>query len=114
MPILDVVSRTIKCEGPECPNTITFDPANAEQVANLPLWLRTTRTVQLGNRQQFLYCSDVCEVKGVTTGNHNVPEPKKIQPANESQINQAAAEAKAVAQVDEALKKGTIELTDQA
>ncbi len=112
MPIVDVVSRTIKCEGPECPNTITFDPQNQEQVSKLPTWLRTARTVQLGNRQQFLYCSDVCEVKGVTTGQHNIPEPPKIQTATEADVKRAVGEAQAASEANTALKEGSIKLTD--
>lgn len=98
MPISDAVSRTIKCDNPECKNAITFDPQNAEQVAALPTWLRTLRNIQLGNRQSFTYCSDVCEVKGVTTGQHNIPEPKQVQEAQPGDVK------KVVAQVEEVNK----------
>lgn len=87
--ISDAVSRTIKCDAPECDKTVTFDPQVPDQVIGLPDWIRTTRTVQLGNRASFTYCSDVCEVKGVTTGNHNVPEPKQVQEATPAEAKQA-------------------------
>lgn len=89
MAISDKVSRTIKCEGEGCPNEVTFDPQVQEDIIALPAWVRTTRTVQLGNRSSFTYCSDVCEVKGVTTGNHNVPEPKAVEPATAQDQKQA-------------------------
>jgi hypothetical protein len=91
MPISDAVSRTIKCDAPECDKTVTFDPQIPDQVIALPDWIRTTRTVQLGNRASFTYCSDICEVKGVTTGSHNVPEPKQV--AEATAADQKAAEA---------------------
>ena len=89
MPISDVVSRTIKCEADGCENSVTFNPQVEGDILSLPAWVRTTRTVQLGNRSSFTYCSDVCEVKGVTTGNHNVPEPKAVEPATAQDQKQA-------------------------
>lgn len=115
MSIKDLVSRTIKCEGPECKNEITFDPQNIEQIKALPDWVRTYRTIQNGQRATFGYCSDVCEVKGVTTGNHNVPEPKAVAEATtQAEIRQAALEANQAAEANKALKEGTIQLTDRS
>jgi hypothetical protein len=94
MGFADVVARTIKCDAPECKNEVTFNPQNQEEVANLPKWLRTTRTVTLGNGQRFSYCCDVCEVEGVTTGQHNVPEPKQVQEAGSIEMQRAIAEKK--------------------
>jgi hypothetical protein len=96
MAIQDVTKRTIACDAPECSNTVTFNPAVQEEIVALPDWLRTTRTITLGNNSRFTYCSDVCEVKGVTTGNHNVPEPKQIQEATQEQAAQVVEQAKAV------------------
>lgn len=100
MAIQDVTTRTISCDNKGCDKSLKFDPANQEEVAALPDWLRTTRSVSLGNGQRFTYCSDVCEVQGVTTGQHNVPEPPKVQPANEGDLRRAVVEAK----VTEAMK----------
>lgn len=114
MAITDKVSRIIKCEGPDCKNEVTFDPQNIEQIKALPDWIRTYRTIQNGQRASFGYCSDVCEVKGVTTGKHNVPEPKAVAEATtEADIRQAAHEAKQAAEATDALKNGTIQLTDR-
>jgi len=94
MAIDDKVSRSIKCDNTKCTKEITFNPQNQEEVAALPDWLRTLRSVHLGNGQKFFYCSDECEVEGVTTGNHNVPEPTKIQAANAADVKKAVVEAK--------------------
>lgn len=94
MAIVDVTTRTIKCDNPACDKTVTFNPANQEEIAKLPDWLRALRSIHLGNGQQFFYCSDVCEVEGVTTGKHNVPEPPKVQAANEQDMKRAVVEKK--------------------
>jgi hypothetical protein len=91
--------RTIKCDGKDekgvdCVNTASFDVQNQEQIASLPDWIRTFRTITLGNNRRFGYCSDVCEVNGVTTGDHNVPEPKQVQEATPLDAQRAIAEAK--------------------
>lgn len=113
MGIQDVVSRTIKCEAEGCKNEIVFNPQSIEEIQKLPDWVRTYRNVSIGNKNTFGYCSDVCEVKGVTTGNHNVPEPKAVKPASsQAEINQAAQEAKNASDANKALKEGTIKLTD--
>ena len=113
MGINDKVSRTIKCEAAECKNEVTFDPQSIEEIQKLPDWVRTYRNVSIGNKQTFGYCSDVCEVKGVTTGNHNVPETKQVKPATSAaDIKQAAQEAKNADDATKALKEGSIKLTD--
>lgn len=107
MPISDVVSRTIACEAEGCEHSVTFNPQVQEDVIGLPDWIRTTRTVQLGNRASFTYCSDVCEVKGVTTGNHNVPEPKQVAEAT-------AADQKAAEQATDTINKLRTPKSDKA
>ena len=107
MGFADVISRTIKCDAKGCLNSHSFNPQIEEEVAALPLWIRTTRTVTLGNRQQFTYCSDVCEVNGVTTGDHNVPEPKQVQEATPAQANQTIQASKVV---DQLKAKGPVKL----
>jgi hypothetical protein len=99
MAINDKVTRTIKCDNQKCTNEISFDPQNSEEIQKLPDWLRTTRTVQNGQRKSFTYCSDVCEVKGVTTGDHNAQEPKKVTEATEAEARQVAANIKASEQL---------------
>lgn len=100
MAIKDVTTRTIKCDNPACDKEITFHPDNQEEIAALPDWLRQLRSINLGNGAKFFYCSDVCEVEGVTTGKHNVPEPPKVNAANEQDMKRAIAEK----QVADAMK----------
>jgi hypothetical protein len=93
------VRRTIACDGVDetgtpCIHVATFNPASQEDIVGLPDWIRTFRMVNLGNGAKFGYCSDVCEVNGVTTGKHNVPEPKQIQEATSLDAQRAIAEAK--------------------
>jgi|SRR5208282_3032447 len=102
MPISDKTTRTIKCDNTKCNKEVTFDLQNQAEIAALPDWLRTYRNVVLGNQTKFGYCSDVCEVEGVTTGNHNVPEPKQVQEATAADANRVAAQAAVV----EAMKTG--------
>lgn len=105
MAMTDKMSRTISCDADGCTQTVTFDPQDIEAVTKLPEWLKKYRLVQRGDKQSFGYCSDVCEVKGITKGSHNTPEPQKVQPATEAQVAQAVANAKvadALKQTDEA------------
>jgi hypothetical protein len=102
MGMSDKQIRTIACDNKKCDKTITFELGDQEAIAKLPDWLRTYRNVILGNNNKFGYCSDVCEVEGVTTGDHNVPEPKQVQEATAADANRVAAQAKIV----EAMKTG--------
>ena len=67
MPIEDV--RVIKCDGTDCDKATTFNPQDPQQVAALPEWIKSVRMVNRGDKKNYAYCSDVCEVKGVTAGN---------------------------------------------
>lgn len=102
MSIQDTTLRTIACDNEKCVGdggkkaTVTFNPQNQEEITKLPDWLRTTRTITLGNNTRFTYCSDVCEVEGVTTGNHNVPEPKQVQEATPAQAATVVKQAQQV------------------
>ena len=100
MAIQDKITRVIKCDAVDCINEVTFDPQNGDDVMKLPDWLKGVRQVTRGDKTQFTYCSDVCEVKGITAGGHNIPEPKKIAVATEGEVKQAAANVQAA----EALK----------
>lgn len=99
MAINDKISRTIKCDAPECPNEVTIDPQNPEDIAAMPDWVRTFRTVTNGQNTRFGYCSDVCEVKGVTTEQHNVPEPKQVVEADPAQAAALARNVEASKQL---------------
>lgn len=102
MPILDVQVRTISCE--QCDKTVTFSMKDHQQALKDNEWLSTSRVVQTGDGRNFLYCSDKCEVEGVGTTKHNVPEPKKVVDIPQAGAAQAV---KIAAQQAEAARAGT-------
>jgi hypothetical protein len=117
MSIIDSVIRTISCDGPNCTKQLLFDQKD-KAVFELPenVWLKATRVIQTADGRNIVYCSDTCEVKGVATGKHNIPEPPKIvtaaNPAAIAAAAQAVAQAKAA---DQTLREGTggkIQITD--
>lgn len=101
---------TMSCDGPECKNSVVFALALEEQTANTPgnEWMKAVRIVKSADGRTFLYCSDVCEVKGIGTGQHNRPEPKKIigDAGSAAAVAQAAAAAEQAKKATEALKQG--------
>lgn len=103
MSILDTVVRTIKCEAEGCPNEVIFDRKEEQQVFAKPenAWMKGIRLVQTADGRNIAYCSDDCEVKGVATGKHNLPEPKRIIESGNSAAVQAAAQAAANAKAAE-------------
>ena len=108
MSLDDAPIRTIKCDNPECNKTITFDRRQEKEIFNANPWLKATRLVQSVDQRQFVYCSDVCEIAGAKSGQHNLPTPKQIIEANnEAAVNQAAAIAAATKASDAALKTGS-------
>lgn len=94
--IHDVISRTIKCDAEGCDKVHVFNPQDAQEVIALPDWIKTTRSVELGNRTKFEYCSDACEIKATNAGKHVVPEPptapgpKLVGGATQNEIRAAA------------------------
>jgi len=110
------VTTIVKCELEGCPNDISFDLSTKEKALNDNPWLRGYRTVQTGDSRNIGYCSDLCEVKGVETGKHNIPEPAKIVPAGNPAAIAAAANAAANARAQEAaIRSGQpakVQLTD--
>ncbi len=112
----DVQIRTIKCDGPECDKTATFDLKDVKAIQAIE-WLKGVRVCQTGDNRAYSYCSDVCEVKGITTGQHNLLEKPKapevpaiIPTATATDVKQAAAEAEAQTQITEDLKSGNKEI----
>ena len=102
MPILDVAVRTISCE--ICDKTITFNQKDHVEVAKNTPWLATSRVIQTGDGRNFLYCSDACEIAGIATEKHNIPEPKKLVDVPSVGAAQAI---KIAAQAAEEAKAGT-------
>lgn len=98
--------RTIKCDGPGCDKVVTFNLKDVKAIQAIE-WLKGVRVIATGDNRSFSYCSDVCEVKGVTTGQHNLKEPPKvIAGATEADVKAAAAQAEGEAAATEALKNG--------
>jgi len=97
--------RTIKCDGPGCDKEVEFDLKDVASIQKIE-WLKGVRVVATGDNRSMSYCSDVCEVKGVTTGAHNLKEQPKIAPATEGDVRAAAVQAEQAAKTNEALKTG--------
>jgi hypothetical protein len=102
------VTQVVKCDLPSCDKSITFDIKNGREQALVDApWLRTYRTVNTGDGRHIGYCGDICETKGIATGTHNIPEPKRIvaatDPATLAAAQAAAAQAK---EVDKAIRTG--------
>lgn len=117
MPIIDAAIRTITCDAKDCPKSITFDRKEEKVVFENPnnVWLRSTRVVQSADGRNHVYCSDECEVKGAATGQHNIPEVKKVVEGNAAAVALAAKAAAAQRQAEEALRSGQpaqIQVTD--
>jgi len=110
MPVTDkkIQIRTITCDA--CEKTVTFDMDQHQEALKDNPWMNTTRLVQSGDGRPFLYCSDSCEVTGAGTGNHYIPEPKKIietpQVGAAQAIKIAAEAAKQAREGTAAIKAG--------
>lgn len=109
MAVVQATYVTISCNGPNCPNTVTFSQADEEKVFSSTPWLKTLRMVQqIRDKRNFSYCSDSCELAAVAAGQHNPIEKKVIIDTlgNANLIAQAAAEAKAQEEAARALRAG--------
>jgi hypothetical protein len=118
MSIIDTAIRSISCDGPKCTKAVLFDRKDEKATFELPenIWLRATRVTQTADGRNKVYCSDVCEVEGVGTGTHNIPEAPKIvptgNPAAIAALAQAAANAKAADAAIRAGEPAKVQLTD--
>ena len=102
--ILDQQFRTISCNGAGCEKTITYPMNEAKEAVEQNPWLKTVRLVQVEGKPPFVYCSDSCEVSGVTTGQHN---PAEIRPTI---VQGSSASIKAAAMAAESAQRATREL----
>jgi len=111
------VTTIVKCEREGCENDISFDQSTKEKTLNDNPWLRSYRTIQTGDGRSIGYCSDICEIKGVESGKHNIPEAPKIIPqANPAAVALAAKAAELQRRGDQALRDGkpaNIQITDK-
>lgn len=112
MGIQDTQFRTISCNGAGCDKKVThaFSKEGAAEAFAANPWLATTRTVTTPDGRVLVYCTDVCEVSGVSSGVHNKPEEKKIINIEEGKaqiaMRQMAELAAKQAESDRALKAG--------
>lgn len=111
MPVTPTTFHTITCDNKTCEHkrTITYNVAQQKETFEHAdnAWMKNLRNVQAVDGRVLTYCSDVCEVEGVKTGLHNMPQKKLIESAaTPAQIEQAAAAARAAEQAGEALKQG--------
>lgn len=98
---------TVSCDAEGCDKTISFDPASMQQVLAANPWTQNVRTILTSDNRKQTYCCDDCEVKGVTTGNHNIPVKKVIDIATGTNaMKDAAAQAKAQQAAETAIRTG--------
>ena len=118
MTILDSTIRTLACDAPGCTKQVIFDHKEAQTVLALPenVWVKGHRIIVTADNRNFAYCSDICEVKGIETGKHNVLEAPKVVPVGNAAAIAAAAQAAAQArQTDAAIRSGQtakVQITD--
>lgn len=101
----DKQQRIINCDS--CDKMVKFAMKDAATINDAHPWLKSLRVIQTNDARMFVYCSDPCEVKGVTSGVHNpVEKPRIISDGSEAAVNAAAAQAKATAEADAKLRAG--------
>ena len=96
---------TFTCDS--CSNTATIpanDPEAEKRAMETSPWLNAVRFISTPDGRKFVYCSDICELKGVEQGLHN---KKVIIEANEAQARLAAQAAQRAAHATSVLKDGT-------
>jgi hypothetical protein len=114
MAIVDSQFRTLTCES--CDKAVTFSiqefqtPEGQKKILEESPWIRGFRISNMVmDGRVFGYCSSLCEIKGIESGNHEVIEKKVIEFStgnNLEAIKKAAAEAAAKAEGTRALKEG--------
>ncbi len=108
MAVTQTVFRTISCNA--CEKSVTFEQSKEKDVLGLPenVWVKSFRTVQTIDNRILGYCGDACEIEGVKTGVHNIPEQKRIiaDAGNPAQVRMAAEAAAAAKAATEQLKAG--------
>lgn len=108
MSIVDATFRTLTCN--TCEKTVTFlHPSGLQEAIEANLWIKTTRIIQTGDGRNFSYCSDLCEISGIETGQHNIPDAPKVEiptGSAQAQIQAAAVAAKRQEIANKALKEG--------
>ena len=100
--ITDTVIRNIKCDAPGCEHVVIYDQKEFKPVVDANPWLQTVREIQTADGRNFSYCSDLCEVAGVGTEEHNPPKPKAVEVPNGNATEAIRVAAQAAAARDKA------------
>ena len=115
MGIQDTSFRTVTCD--QCHKTVTYEQIHQQggrvsidpKVLEDNPWLKSNRVVLTADGRNFGYCSDLCEVAGLETKQHNMPEAPKVEiptGSAQAQIQAAAAAAKQREDATKAIKSG--------
>jgi len=95
---------TFTCNNPECGKTITWGAQDEPKTFQENEWLLGLRLIQTLDKREFAYCSDVCEVAGIKTGQHNIKQQPKVQLPTGSATEAIQKAAQAAAQAEAATK----------
>jgi hypothetical protein len=108
---IDTQFTTLTCD--ICKKTVTFEVIPNRNLPQTIIdenpWIKSYRPVLRGDGVTFGYCSDLCEIAGIETKQHNIPEAPKVdlaQGSAKAQIEAAAAAAKAREEATKAMKEG--------
>lgn len=114
MGIVDTNFRTVTCDA--CKKTVTYEQQQSNgrihidpQVLESNPWLKSNRVVLTADGRNFGYCSDLCEVAGLESKRHNMPEAPQVEiptGSAQAQILAAAAAAKQREDATKAIKSG--------
>lgn len=101
---------TFSCD--ECNLTVTFQGTKEDKekaIAGEAPWISTIRVVKRANSgEEFLYCSDSCEITATGKGAHNPPVESKIitDAGNSASVQLAAKAAEAARAATAKIKQG--------
>lgn len=104
MGVIDTPFRTFTCNSPECGKTLTWDRREEAKVFQENEWLLGLRVIQTLDNRGFSYCSDLCEIKGIESGQHNVAQKPKVQVPTGSATEAIQKAAQAAAQAEAATR----------
>jgi hypothetical protein len=104
MSVIDQVFRTFTCNNPSCSKTLTWPAQEEQKVFQENEWLMGLRVVNTLDNRRFSYCSDICEIKGVETGQHNLVQKPKVEIPTGPAVDAIQKAAQAAAQAEAATK----------
>jgi hypothetical protein len=102
MSVIDQMIRTFTCNNPACGKTITWNTQEEPKTFQENEWLLGLRVIQTLDNRKFSYCSDLCEIKGAETGQHNIVQKPKVEIPSGSATDAIQKAAQAAAQAEAA------------